>query len=185
MSSFEPWLLTRNGNAVNFANPNPDAIDLHDIAYHLARQRRFNGATEANCSVALHSVIASYLVPPCYEKEAFLHDAAEAYIGDIPGPLKWMIHDAIAPIENNILQVIFDKFGLRKIYRGRAAVLAADLACLKFERENFLPPSKDWEILEGVEYPVPADNWLGYYDMQDPKIHERLFLDRAGELGLR
>lgn len=185
MSNFDPWILTHSGIEFHLNDPKPGLVQLGDIAHNLARIRRFNGATSANCSVALHSVIISHLVPQRYKVGAFLHDAAEAYIGDIIGPVKWMLGEPIKRIENKILEVIFDRFNVSPVYMSSSTIKHADLSCLRYERDNFMPScDRGWEILVGTEYPKVPTRIARYYAMSCPDTHEDLFLDRAVELEL-
>jgi len=76
----------------------PDDIDPLDLARGLSRACRFAGQTTAFYSVAQHSVLASYYVPPDDALHALLHDAAEAYLGDLTSPLKRLMvsyHEAL------------------------------------------------------------------------------------------
>jgi hypothetical protein len=81
---------TYSGAYVNIIDPDPDTLFMHDIAWHLGRILRYNGGIRQDYTVAHHSLIMSYAVPEEYALEALLHDAAEAYMGDIVWPVKSM-----------------------------------------------------------------------------------------------
>jgi uncharacterized protein len=81
-------ILTNSRVFYNFAEPTLEQINLEDIAHGLSNICRFNGQCKEFYSVAQHSVIVSHLVPKEYAMEALLHDATEAYLGDITTPLK-------------------------------------------------------------------------------------------------
>lgn len=84
-----PWLQVGPiGNAFFPLDPTTAQIDLDDIVPALAKTCRFGGHCREFYSVAQHSVLVSRLVPPGMARIALLHDAAEAYTGDICQPFK-------------------------------------------------------------------------------------------------
>jgi len=85
------WILTATGRRLDLTGSTADDIHPQDIAQGLSRACRFAGQTTAFYSVAQHSVLASYHVPPEDALHALLHDAAEAYLGDLTGPLKRLL----------------------------------------------------------------------------------------------
>ncbi|KUM43702.1 hypothetical protein [Pseudomonas sp. EpS/L25] len=85
------WILTATGRRLDLTGSMADDIDPLDLARGLSRACRFAGQTTAFYSVAQHSVLASYHVPPEDALPALLHDAAEAYLGDLTGPLKRLL----------------------------------------------------------------------------------------------
>lgn len=92
------WILTATGRRLDLTGSTPDDIDLLDLARGLSRSCRFAGQTTEYYSVAQHSVLASYHVPPEDALHALLNDAAEAYLGDLTGPLKRLLvsyHEAL------------------------------------------------------------------------------------------
>lgn len=103
-----PYIETASGIYFPFLNPTEDHIEIKDIAFSLANQCRFNGHV-AFYSVAEHSVaVASYL-PNHLRLAGLLHDAAEAYLSDIPGPVKQYLPD-YREMEKKIQEVINKKF---------------------------------------------------------------------------
>lgn len=93
------WIQTYSGKAVRLDEPHPDSIVLEDIAWALAGQQRYAGHCAHSYSVAQHSVlIARYLYEttkdPLIAMAGLLHDAHEAYMGDIPTPVL-----AVMPLE--------------------------------------------------------------------------------------
>lgn len=80
---------TISGRWIDLADMRPEDVDLGDIAYHLAGQNRFNGGTEPfGYSVAEHSVRVAWKCRPSLRRAGLLHDAAEAYVGDLVSPIK-------------------------------------------------------------------------------------------------
>lgn len=98
-----------SGLAFNFADPQPDMICLEDIVHVLARTNRWGGNIEpVSFSVAQHSlVVASACTLPEARAYALLHDAAEAYIGDLPTPFKLWIANAGADIVGLEMQILY------------------------------------------------------------------------------
>ena len=86
-------LTTWSGRQIDFVDPSPDDVHIVDIATALSRECRYAGHASHFYSVAQHSVLCSRIVLPELAIEALLHDAAEAYIKDIPTPLKRQLPD--------------------------------------------------------------------------------------------
>ena len=104
-------ILTHSGKIFNILYPKPEMIDINDIAESLAKQCRFNGHIKGFYSVAEHSVRCSSICKK-YPLDALMHDAAEAYTGDIVAPYK-RIFPGMKAIEDHIYKVICGVFGLR------------------------------------------------------------------------
>lgn len=81
-------VTTYTGRHIDLLNPVPEQIHIDDIAWSLARTMRFNGHTVRPYSVAEHCLLGSTQILPAYRLEFLLHDAAEAYLGDVVAPLK-------------------------------------------------------------------------------------------------
>lgn len=83
------WIQTRHGKAVSLTEPDPKTIIKADIAYSLARTYRYGGHTRYPHSVAEHCVLMSEIprLDPKIAMGCLLHDAHEAYIGDIQSPV--------------------------------------------------------------------------------------------------
>lgn len=170
-----PWLLTASGRHFDLIDPQPDQIHILDIAQALANEARYNGHTRYFYSVAQHSVLASTITTGQHAKEALLHDAAEAYLKDIPSPLKGLLPDYRA-IEARVDAVIRPTFGLPA--RHSEQVKRADLILLATERRDLMPrDSTPWPILDGVE-PLPRK-----ITTVSPNVAQARFIRRWVELG--
>jgi hypothetical protein len=99
-----------SGELVNVLYPKSSTLHMYDIAWHLGRIIRYNGGIKQDYTVAHHSLIMSYFVPEQYALEALLHDAGEAYLGDIIHPIK-VLYPAISMDESYLTGKIMDKFG--------------------------------------------------------------------------
>src|SRR5215218_211560 len=150
-----PYLQTVSGRWVNPFDPDPAQIDAGDIARALANQCRFGGHSRVFYSVAQHSVLVSELVeaPGGGVQDAFaalMHDATEAYLGDMPHPLKHRspLGAAFKAAEDHLEQALRDRFGIKAEV---PEIKRADRALLATERRAFSAESWYWPELEGVE----------------------------------
>ena len=108
---------TITGEYVNIVDTDPNTLHMHDIAWNLGRILRYNGAIRQDYTVAHHSIVMSYYVPAAYAIEALLHDAGEAYMGDIIWPVKQLFPD-VEVVENKLTAVIMDKFDDNDSWQG-------------------------------------------------------------------
>src|SRR5690606_22430694 len=92
----------------------PNAIVIEDIAHALSLKCRYNGHCNRFYSVAEHSwLMSSLFVEPELRRAALLHDAAEAYLCDLPSPIKHSVYMSdFREIEDDVQFVIYKKFGL-------------------------------------------------------------------------
>uniref|UniRef100_A0A6M3KS52 Phosphohydrolase n=1 Tax=viral metagenome TaxID=1070528 RepID=A0A6M3KS52_9ZZZZ len=114
--STREWFPTYTGLKFYPLKPDPKKIQIEDIAHQLSLTCRFGGATWKMSSVAQHSVLVSmHLEREGYGREnslwGLLHDAAEAYIGDMKMGMKDMF-PGFRELEDSILQVIIERYGL-------------------------------------------------------------------------
>jgi 5'-deoxynucleotidase YfbR-like HD superfamily hydrolase len=150
-----PYLQTVSGRWVNPFDPDPAQIDPGDIARALANQCRFGGHSRTFYSVAQHSVIVAELVEQRGGDvedvfAALMHDATEAYLGDMPHPLKHRsaLGSAFKTAEDQLERVIRRRFAIKP---DVPEVKRADRALLATERRAFSAESWHWPELEGVE----------------------------------
>lgn len=107
----DAWLQTYTGKMFHPFNPSLDEIDILDIAHALSNICRFGGHCRMFYSVAQHSVLASQYISEEFALHALLHDASEAYLVDIPRPVKLHLQDYIE-VEHNLERVISEKFDI-------------------------------------------------------------------------
>lgn len=104
-------IQTYTGRAVNPLTMTVDDVDQIDVAHHLSMLCRYNGAVSRFYSVAEHCVLLSHAVAPGNALWALLHDATEAYVGDMVWPLKNVISE-FEVVEDRLMAVICERFGL-------------------------------------------------------------------------
>lgn len=113
-------------------------INLKDIAHHLALVNRFGGATRVPLSVAQHCVYVSRLVPQKMKMQALLHDASEAYMGDI---IHWLkrstVFEEYRKIEAEVEKAIWRRFGCTEVMHKEVA--DADRLMCRFEAFKLMP----------------------------------------------
>ena len=168
------WIQTANGRAVDLVAPKPESILAIDIAEHLAKLPRYNGATPgAVYSVAQHSCYAADIVfartqDRLFAADALLHDAHEYVIGDDPSPKKRALielgrelyGDAFAEQMKTVMQVmrrrvdeaIYSAFGMKfDLSAARAAsVHRVDVELLETEKRDLMAPEPQPWFQTGV-----------------------------------
>jgi len=136
------WMQTYLGKRYWPLDPKPGDVFIEDIAHALAMQCRFNGHSSSHYSVAQHSVLVSNVLPDNLKLQGLLHDAAEAYLGDVIKPIKW---DEFKKIEDRNLKVIFERFGVD--WPLHPDVHVADLALLATEARDIMGGERHpWNI---------------------------------------
>lgn len=105
-------IQTQSGKVLDLEDPQPEDICISDIAAGLSKICRFGGQINTFYSVAQHSLFCHDQARRPYDKFAMLmHDASEAYLGDVPSPLKALLPD-YREIEARLQKVICDKYGI-------------------------------------------------------------------------
>jgi hypothetical protein len=148
-------MQTYTGLAFDVLDPAPESIRIEDIAHALALTNRYGGHTPAPYSVAQHSVQVSILAGRCAGEDSvraaqygLLHDASEAYLGDMKGPIKRLPHlDGYRQIEGALQARIYQRFGLEG--EPPAIIKWADLSLLVVEADRFFPEASrpfSWEL---------------------------------------
>lgn len=151
---FRPWIQLASGTAFFLDNVDNNAYRISDIAHALSNQCRFSGHVSSFYSVAEHSVHCSYLVPPQYALTALLHDASEAYLGDVSKPLKAMLPE-YCKIEDRVMRAIARTFAIE--YPFPEVIKTVDVQVLFAERNRLIgPPVYPW-IGENDVIPASVD----------------------------
>lgn len=173
-------LQTFSGRALNPLAPRAEDLAIEDIAHALALQCRFGGHVRGFYSVAQHSFLVSQVVPLADALWALLHDASEAYLMDLPTPVKETGPLAgYRGVEAQLQQTIYQRFGLTGA--EPASVAEADLAVLLAEVDALCLQPAAWDSLRG-RVPVPP---IKVQPWSSPALAEYAFLKRFGELTRR
>ena len=178
------WIPTFSGRVFDLENPSADVVHIDDIAHALAYQCRFNGHCREFYSVAQHSVLVADIVAerggkPGGELAALLHDAAEAYLGDIVAPLKHKLPD-FRRIEKRVEAVVLKAFfgGATFEQMGVADTIKyADLVMLATESRDLM--AQCWRPWDSIECVAPRTERI---EPLGPKDARRLFLERFDRL---
>lgn len=196
------WIQTHTPRgSFDLANPRAEDVRIEDIAYALSNLCRFTGHCNRFYSVAQHSIHVAEIVAetnPEWALAALLHDAEEAYIGDLSSPLKALIrsnqssavwlHAITQPIE----RAIGMRFGLfasppwgpNGTNARHDAIKAADLKMLATERRDLMPESSaeleaSWYAATGTGGAVPCEWQVPFYG----EYVRELFLARFEQYG--
>lgn len=156
------WIQTYTGRKFDFSDPQPDMVFIDDIAHALSNVCRYAGHCNEFYSVAQHSVYVSYHVQPQHQLQALLHDATEAYVVDMPRPLKQML-PGYREIEARVWGTIAARFNLPEELAPE--VHAADNLLLMTERASLLGPQPEpWppELEAIAPLPLKISGWSPY-----------------------
>ena len=185
-------LLVASGKILDVENLDKDDITLADIAAGLANSIRYRGGLGVPLTVAQHCIMLSHWSGFTTDERrlALLHDAAEAYLGDIPSPVKLL--DAFAPyrqLENGILGIIYDKYDISEEHWETERVSRADQAIREVECAMFTVNRK-WLDKLGF-FKAAADIKHGFdcgsanmRTVLNTYMARNAFLERAEELGI-
>lgn len=176
------WIRVYSGGKYYPLDPRPEEIFIEDIAHSISLLCRYNGHIDRFMSVAEHCWILSYQVPQEYALEALLHDASEAYMSDIPRPLKYAEElKLFREIENINTETINEKFGIHNTletgYPTSFVVDSFDKRIVSDEKKLLFTKNFKEPLIEGLE-PLGLEYIRGY----NPRTMEKLYLDRFAEL---
>lgn len=137
----ECCIKTFTGKYINVFDPRPEDICIEDIAHGLSLECRFGKQLPEFYSVAQHSVLVSNLVWGRHKLAALLHDASEAYLGDVPSPIKKRLRD-YKRVEKILMKAIAEKFGFeypfhKSIKEADRHMLIVEMDCLSRKIEKF------------------------------------------------
>jgi 5'-deoxynucleotidase YfbR-like HD superfamily hydrolase len=163
-------IRTNSGIYYNLLEPTVEMIDINDIAHALSNMPRFGGHLQSNYSVAQHSVMVMNTLDVFGHRdillEGLLHDASEAYLMDLPSPIKALL-PGYYEMEDRICKVIAEKFGLQ--YPWPDPVKQADKEQLEFEWSYYM--------LKNQRHLIPYHDMKGiflasFYNIKNKRNHD-------------
>lgn len=162
------WIQTYTGQQFDPYKPDPDKINIKDIAHALSNLCRFNGHCKKFYSIAQHSILVSSYCSGENRLWGLLHDASEAYISDICSPIKHTIR-GYTELEAGIMDVICKKYNLP--VKMPKEVKENDILLLVLEKQTLFDIDLNWNLPKAVK--DDFDTIIPW----SPDIAEKCFLD--------
>jgi len=150
------WIQTYTGKQFWPLDPRPEDVDIKDIARSLSMQCRYNGHCARFYSVAEHSVLVARQASPKNRLAALLHDAAEAYLCDLPRPVKHSV-SGYAEAEAAVERAIAERFGVTWPWPDEVKYL--DTCILHDEKAQLMRPEPAPWRLPGEPLGVRVECW--------------------------
>ncbi len=126
-------IRTHSGLYMNVFEPTLDMLSIDDIAHGLSHQPRFAGHLDRHYSVAQHSILCCERAKPKNKLAALLHDGSEAYMLDMPSPIKARMPEYKA-FEHHLMETIAKKFGFQYPYDPEIKEIDTFMLNLEFKK---------------------------------------------------
>ena len=164
-------IITFTGRQVDPFNLQPEDVNIVDIAHSLSQQNRYGGHTFKPYSVGFHCIMMERTIKNNnnldINLDALMHDASEAYITDIPKPIKKRI-PMIEEIEAKILDVIYQKYGIEHFLNVK-----------EWDQQMVLSEIESFKMLNYLEDRIPE---IVFLHTQNPNHIREIFLNRFNAL---
>jgi len=148
----EDFIETYTGKKFHFLKPRPEEICIRDIAHSLSLKCRYSGHCKEFYSVADHSLRVATILPNEFKLSGLLHDATEAYMPDVPRPIKKKF--GLRKYEDTIWSIIADKYGVVQ----SKEIEYADDVLIATEARQLMENMDDWADLpppiQGILIPL-------------------------------
>jgi len=164
------WIKLNSGIKFDFADPKAEMITLHDIAHNLSKEQRFANCLDRDWSVLHHSLLVWKLAELNGESierqyQALHHDAPEAYMKDIPTPLKRLLGD------------------YNRIYAKVAVAIEKKLSvALHPLHSNIKQYDKTAMLIEDVRFSTKESHWHNFNENSIKNLSEKLDKDIGREV---
>lgn len=149
---------TFTGDYFDYADPRAANVHIEDIAHGLANTCRFGGQVRTFYSVAEHAVLVRRLLIDAgwaaYGFAGLHHDSHEAYLGDMPTPLKVTVGEAQLGLSDNIDAAVGEALGINPELFKHAFVKQADSLAMRMEAAALMRSGGSWSRWNALE---PAD----------------------------
>lgn len=185
------WIQTWSGGQFFYDEEfrEQSTIKIQDICCSLARKPRCAGHGQRVMSIAEHSVVVSYIVEALgggkyAQLHGLLHDAHEAYSGDMPSPMKRYLKRKfgwdIKEVEADLTEHIYAKLNIAMPgLEASTIVQQADQIALYFERQLNMKKQKPWPFTDKLQPPAH----FGYlFEFNDPSDAAERFKNRYLDL---
>ena len=171
-------ITTISGKQLDPQNIDVSQIVIDDIAHALARIVRFNGHQEYGYTVGMHSICCAMLIEKDeFRLEALMHDATEAYLCDVPTPLKQVLQ-GYQMFEANLDSAIRSKFTLPPTMSAEIAVIDRRMLIA----EAWILHPKLWQELGSPEPDLTAMSLINQHLHYGHRNTQSLFMELAGSL---
>lgn len=153
-------IRTFTGKVFDLKILDPDSICIEDIAHALSQTARFAGHLPEMYNVAQHSILVSSKCDRKHKLAALLHDASEAYLGDMPSPFKKMMPE-YKILEDKLMRVIAEKFGFE--YPLNPQIKQFDKEYLSIEWDSFVNGTDAivlWDSEDSEQFFLDAYNFV-------------------------
>lgn len=168
------FIATYTGKKFYPLDPRVEDVDVNDIIHSLSNLCRFNGHCQGFYTVAQHCVLVSHSCDPKDALWGLLHDASEAYIADIPSPLKRCKEfEMYRKFERQLMNVICAAFDMEP--DEPKSVSIADKRILATE-------ARDLTMTEGRGWSIDAEPYEFHIKPWSSELAKAKFLSRFHEL---
>ena len=180
-------IVTQSGRIIDFGGEiDPEQLYLADIITGLSNVCRYSGQVFSFYSVAEHCMLVSDYVPKRLRPYALLHDAAEAYMGDVPRPVKLLCPE-YKGIENRVEDAILRRFGVPIPNEGdKKLVKVIDNRALLTEASELKVGNiQQWLAVPGMPLPGIEFPGLRELDLYSPSEAAGLYEERLLKYGVK